>query len=142
MKPVWSIYIGLLLVLSLGRMAQKIVTETGGFGSRYGPVIVATIIAVGVFGAVFQRPIARKWFWKAVFWLLAITGVGLFTLSVYVLFSTGSGSYSVAGLIVGILLVLIPGQWQLFGYAYRSPSLWNGAPGKAHNTDERKAPVG
>ena len=141
MKHVWSIYIGLLLLLGFGRMVLKIVTETGGFGSRYGPALAATIIALGVFGAVFQRPIARNWVWKAIFWLVAITSVGMLALVMYLLFSVGSGSYKPAGLLLIILLVLLPAQWQLFGYAYRSSPLWDRAPDKARNTDGRRPPV-
>ena len=125
MKYLWSIYAGLLLVLGFGRMAQKIITETGGFGSRYGPVLVAMIIALGVLGYVFHRPIARPWVWKVVFWLLAIASVGMVILAVYLFFSVGPGSYNVVGLLMGLLVVLLPGQWQLFGYAYRSSSLWS-----------------
>ena len=132
MKYIWSIYVGLLLVLGLGRMVQKIITETGGFGSRYGPVILAIIIALGVLGYVFQRPIARNWVWKVVFWLLVIAGVGMLVLAVYLLLSVGRGSYDVAGLLLGLLVVLLPGQWQLFGYAYRSSPLWGRARDKAH----------
>ena len=139
MKYVWSIYIGLLLGLGFVRMGQKILTETGGFGSRYGPLILAAILALGVFGAVFQKPLARRWVWKAVFWLLAISSVGLFVLAVYVL---SGGAYQPAGLILGILVVLLPGQWQLFGYVYRSSSLWGTAPAKSRNTDGREAPAG
>lgn len=134
MKYVWFVYIGLLLLLSFERMAQKIITETGGFGSRYGPVMVAAIIAVGVLGYVFQKPIARRWVWKAVFWLLAIASVGLFALGVYLLFT---GSYQPAGLTLGILLLLLPGQWQVFGYAYRSSPVWGGAPDESPHTDGR-----
>ena len=125
MKHLWSIYAGLLLVLGFGRMVQKIITDTGGIGSRYGPVLVAMIIALGVLGYVFQRPIARNWVWKGVFWLLAIASVGMGGVAVYLLFSVGPGSYNVVGLLMGLLVVLLPGQWQLFGYAYRSSSLWS-----------------
>ena len=142
MKYVWSIYIGLLLILGFGRMVQKIITETGGFGSRYGPAIAATIIAIGVFGYVFQRQIARNWFWKAVFWLLAIASAGLLAFVVCLLFSAGSGSYRSVGLIIVVLLVLSPAQRQLFGYAYRSPQLWGSAPNNSLNTDGRNAPAG
>lgn len=126
-KYSWLLYMGLLLVLGLGRMVQKLITESGGFGSRYGPVLAAVLIIIGVFGAVFQRPIARQWFWKGVFWLLGIVSVGLFAMVVYLLFAVGSGSFNVAGLLVGILVVLMPAQWQLFVYTYRSSSLWNRA---------------
>ena len=131
MKYLWFIYAGLLLVLGFGRMVQKIVTETGGFGSRYGPVLVAMVIALGVIGYVFHRPIAWNWVWKGVFWLVAIAIVGMGVVAVYLLFSVGSGSYNVVGLLVGLLVILLPGQRQLFGYAYRSPSLWR-ISDKAH----------
>lgn len=133
MKYTWSLYIVLLLLLGLGRMGQKIITETGGVGSRYGPLIVATILALGVFGVVFQKPLGWKWVWRVLFWFLAITSVGLLALAVYVLFG---GSYQPAGLILGILVVLLPGQWQLLGYAYRSSALWDVASKKSSKTDE------
>ena len=115
MKYLWSIYVSLLLILGIGRMVQKIITETGGFGSRYGPLLLAAIVALGVLGYVFQRPIARHWVWKGVFWLLAVVSVGLLLLGVYLLFSVGPGAYPGVGLIMGLLVVLLPGQWQLFG---------------------------
>ena len=131
MKYLWSIYAGLLLILGFGRMMQKIMTETGGFGSRYGPVLIATIIALGVIGYVFQQRIAWNWAWKGVFWLLALASVGMGVVAVYLLFSVGPGSYGVVGLLVGLLVILLPGQRQLFGYAYRSSSLWSMASDKA-----------
>ena len=125
MKHGWSLYICVLLVLALARMTQKIVTETGGFGSRYGAVILAAILAVGVFGHVSQKPIVHRWLWVAIFWLLAISSAGLSILAGSLVLE---GSYRLAGLILGVLLMLAPGLWQLFRYAHRSSSLWRGAP--------------
>ena len=124
MKHAWSLYVGVLLALGLGRMAEKIITETGGFGSRYGPAILAVTLAIGVLGQVAQKPIARRWIWVTIFWLLAIVSGGLSILAVSQLLER---SYRMAGLILGILLMLSPGLWHLFRYAHRSPSLWRTA---------------
>ncbi|NNF27962.1 MAG: hypothetical protein HKN73_12125 [Gemmatimonadetes bacterium] len=121
MKHVWTLYIGALVVLGTGRMVQKIVTDTGGFGSRYGPVILAVILGLAVFGNVLEKPLARRWVWMAVFWLLAVGTAGLSLLAVSVLME---GSFRPAGMILGLLVILVPGQWQLFRYVYRSPSVW------------------
>lgn len=121
MKHVWSFYSSVLIVLALARMVQKIVTETGGFGSRYGPLILAGVLALGIVGYVFQTPFAHRWVWMAIFWLLAIVSAGLLILAASLVLD---GLARTAGLIVGILLVLAPGQWQLFRYAHRSSSLW------------------
>lgn len=124
MKRAWSVYIAVLLALALGRMAQKIMTETGGFGSRYGPLILAVILALGVLGAIYEKAFIHRWMWIALFWTLAIASAGLLILAGAQLLE---GSYPLGGMILGLLALLAPGGWQLFRYAHRSPRVWGEA---------------
>ena len=49
-SAIWSLYILSVLALGIGRTAEKIVKDSGGLLSRYGPLLGAMVIAVGIVG--------------------------------------------------------------------------------------------
>ncbi|BDY04479.1 hypothetical protein [Ferrimonas sp. YFM] len=118
------VYMALLLLLALGRLFQKVSTDTGGPASRYLPLMVAVLLALGVMGYVRQRPIFRRHWWRALFWLLSVGWLSLACLTLYLLFALPGGAVAGAGVSALVLLAISPGTWAIYQYAYCCPKLW------------------
>jgi hypothetical protein len=50
MKGYLKLYFVLLLALGYGQLLRKVVTDTGGFSSKYGAAIIATILVFAPIG--------------------------------------------------------------------------------------------
>lgn len=119
------LYIALLASLAVGRLLQKISTDTGGFASRYAPVIVVAILIAGLVGYLRKTPLLQRWVWIACFWVLALASAGTLMLGGYLLITSGSAMLLLTLLIVVGIALVTPALVALFRYAHRSPGIWS-----------------
>ena len=111
-----------LILAGAGRLIQKVTTDTGGFASRYIPLLVAVLLVIGVLSYIYQKPLGRAWFWRAVFWVSTIASTCAVTFSFYLAFFVNA--LIPAAVLVSVVLLIIPAQRQIWQYSYRSISLW------------------
>ena len=116
MRYGWHLYILLLLSVSIARMIAKIMSGTGGFSSRYLPVILALIISVGIYGSIRNAPIFKRWFWLTTVYVLALFSVTAVVFSIYLLLFIGSSSNYAASLLILTVGISIPAQIKLKQY--------------------------
>jgi len=119
----WCAYALVALALGVGRTIEKIIDDSGGLLSRYGPALGATLVAVGVLGYAFRAPIGRAWIWKMVFVLAILGCLGLVALELITLL-TGDAPLRIHAMIVGGAALLVPAQIALHRYAFRRPLIW------------------
>lgn len=117
------LYLGLLLFLAVVRLMQKIIADTGGFASRYIPLIIIIIIVVGVIGYILQKPILKRWLWMTYFWLISVATAAMAFFSFYVIAISGAKSKLGLGML-SVALILIPALSVLYKYAFKSQVLW------------------
>lgn len=122
MKYAWTIYACCLVAIGIGRLMQKISLDGGGFASRYLPLLVAILLAVGVIGQVYQKRIGRAGFWQIVLWLSVVASTLAIALCLYLTLMAGS-LITAAGLVI-LVIVVLPAQVQIWHYSYRSASIW------------------
>lgn len=103
-------------------MARKILTDTGGFSSRYSAAIIATLVVLALIAKARGIPLWKSWPWQVLYILLAITCILGVLFSVYL---TVTGVYISAALLLSGAILLVPALQQLYQYSYRSPELWN-----------------
>ena len=120
----WWVYTTATLILGYGQMIRKISADSGGFTSRYGPAFAATMLAVGVIALLLQKPLFRQWFWKIVFGIFVLASSVGFGFGLYLLFVQDVPDWLIL-LLVGGAVYLIPGEIQLYRYAFRSGALWH-----------------
>ena len=118
--PVW-IYSSVLIAAGLAQTLRKVLSDTGGFGSRYAGLVLAILIAVGLFARSRKRAVGPRWIWVALLWSLVLVVVALLGFSVRLALER---SWPLAGWLLGGAAVLTPGVLWLWDYGYRSPHLW------------------
>tara|TARA_B110000008_G_C16478523_1_gene367086 strand:- start:86 stop:472 length:387 start_codon:yes stop_codon:yes gene_type:complete len=124
MRKTHWLYLGLLVLLALGRLAQKLATDTGGFASRYLPLIIVIILVTGFIGFMSHKPLFKRWVWLVFFWLLITASAGMFFFSIYLFIAIGTGGYIGALVIITGLALISPVLAVLYKYAFQSPKLW------------------
>lgn len=124
MRKTHWLYLGLLVLLALGRLAQKLATDTGGFASRYLPLIIVIILVTGFIGYMSHKPLFKRWVWLAVFWLLIIAWASMLFFSIYLCTAIGTGGYIGALVIITGLALISPALAVLYRYVFKSPRLW------------------
>ena len=126
-RAFWSLYILSVLALGFGRTAEKVVKDSGGLLSRYGPLLGAIVIAVGVVGYLSSRPIGRAWVWKGVFVLTIVGVAGLLALEA-VLLRLHAPSARIHAMTLAAAMLLAAAIPALHRYAFRSPATWRPSP--------------
>lgn len=121
MKWYWKVYLLLLLLLGYGQMLRKILSDTGGFSSRYGAAIVVTIIIFVLMAKLRRVALGKLWMWKTLFVALAI---GCAVMALFSVYLGIAGVFLPAGLLIAGAVLLLPALRELFLYSYRSPSIW------------------
>jgi len=119
----WWLYVVTTLGLGYGQMIRKIMSDTGGIASRFGPPAAATIVAVGIAAMLYRQPLLRRWLWKGVFSLLVVASVGAVFLGAYLLLIEGVTSWNVA-LLFGLAIYAVPCEIQLHRYAFGTTIPW------------------
>ncbi len=123
-QHIWRGYIILLLAAGAARATEKILTDSGGFASRYLPLIVLMIISLGIYGSIAKKPIFTPLVWKAVFWLSVSVSFTLFALALYLSIIVGGSALTWAAVSILVVAILFPGQLRIKHYAFRMPEVW------------------
>ncbi|AMY12329.1 hypothetical protein LuPra_05602 [Luteitalea pratensis] len=126
-RAFWSLYILSVLALGFGRTAEKVVKDSGGLLSRYGPLLGAIVIAVGVVGYLSSRPIGRAWVWKGVFVLTIVGVAGLLALEA-VLLRLHAPTARIHAMTLAAAMLLAAAIPALHRDAFRSPATWRPSP--------------
>lgn len=132
MKWYWKLYLLLLLLAGYGQMLRKILTDTGGFSSRYSAAIVATLLVVSLVAKLRELPILKRWLWQV---LSIVLGLACVLGGLFVVYLTLIGVYYSAGLLTLAVLLLLPATGQIYQYAYKSPLIWANSTHPPGNTD-------
>ncbi len=126
-RAFWSLYLLSVLGLGFGRTAEKVVHDSGGLLSRYGPLLGAIVIAVGVVAYLSSRPVGRAWVWKGVFILTVVGVAGLLALEA-ILLRLYAPSARIHAMTLAAAVLLAPAIAALHRYAFRSPAIWRPSP--------------
>ncbi|TKB57594.1 hypothetical protein [Ferrimonas aestuarii] len=123
MKTVWFIYIFILLSCGMGRMIERIVVDSGGFASRYLPLVVMMVVSSGIYGSVNNRPIFKRGFWLVIsFFLMTTAFIGL-VFCCYLVFA-GVANAKSAALIMSLSVLLLPAILKIKKYCSKSNPIW------------------
>ena len=115
-------YISIFMIIGYARMFERLVIDSGGFWSQFGPPIGATIISVGIFCWLRNTATINIWFWKIVHAVIGLVLVVSLAFSFYLAATSG---YAVAGRVFIIALILAPAFYGLFQFSYRSSKVWS-----------------
>ncbi|MCV6624880.1 MAG: hypothetical protein OIF38_02215 [Cellvibrionaceae bacterium] len=124
MKSIWYLYIALLLSLGVGRMVERILAQSGGFSSRYLPIIFMLTISVGVYGYINNKPILASWFWKVIFGLTCVLSLSALVYAVVIGLYVGGDVMIWAGLLLLVAVLLIPAMISLQKYSSGDREYW------------------
>ena len=117
-----GMYSLLLLALALGRLVQKITTDSGGFASRYLPIFVVALLITGFIAYIRKTPIFITVFWLCVFWCMVIADIALLSYALY--FLLGQMNLLIVSILLTLLLVTLPAQIALYRYSQRQYGVW------------------
>tara|TARA_B100001971_G_C18144605_1_gene512332 strand:- start:147 stop:494 length:348 start_codon:yes stop_codon:yes gene_type:complete len=114
-------YVLVLLLPAIKRLAEKLLSHTGGFDSRYGP-----LMAIGYIAAACRFPVVTRVFWRWSFWLLSgllsLVGVYGFILLAF------AGKITGGAVLLVTPLIAIPALSSLYRYSSASSSIWKNKP--------------
>jgi len=119
----WCAYAVVAVALGMGRTIEKVLDDSGGIQSRYGPAAGAIVVGIGVIGYALRAPIGWAWVWRIVFVLAILGCVGLLALDLNILL-TSDAPLRIHAMILGGAALLVPAQIGLFRYAFQSPETW------------------
>lgn len=121
----WYVYVLILNAIGLIRLAEKVFNETGGFASRYLPLVLTLAVSIGVYGCIASRPIYKRWIWRLLLNLLIVISIGLLIFAGYLLFFAGASAIAAAMGLLFIFIVLLPGLIKLQQYSSKSAEFWH-----------------
>ena len=104
-------------------MLERLIKDSGGFWSQFGPAIGTTILAIGVIFWINNKAFLNAWVWRVVHASLAF---GQLLGVLFAVYLAGIGVYAAAGLALSFSVLLIPAYFALYRYSYRSAELWHG----------------
>lgn len=124
MKYAWFIYIGLLVIAGAARLVERIMMESGGFASRYLPLLLTVTFAVGIYCCLQNKAVLARWLWVIVFGLSVFSAAGAFLFSLFLALSLGS--VSLGGIVILLLtsLALLPAVFKLKRYSAKVNPIW------------------
>ena len=116
----------MLLLPAITRLAEKLLSQTGGFDSRYGPLMAIGLLAIGYIAAACRFPVVTRVFWRWSFWLLSgllsLVGVYGFILLAF------AGKITGGAVLLVTPLIAIPALSSLYRYSSASSSIWKNKP--------------
>lgn len=118
----WRLYAALLLSAGFGQMLHKLLTDTGGFSSRYGAAIVAIVLVIMMIARSKEIALGKPWPWQVFLFGLGLTCFTALGFAIYLLLI---GVFLPAALLGLAILLLLPALQQLYLYAFRSPAIWS-----------------
>jgi hypothetical protein len=104
-------------------MLERLIKDSGGVWSQFGPAIGTTILAIGVIFWINNKAFLNAWVWRVVHASLAF---GQLLGVLFAVYLAGIGVYTAAGLVLSFSVLLIPAYFALYRYSYRSAELWHG----------------
>ncbi|MDO6447267.1 hypothetical protein Q4493_15970 [Colwellia sp. 1_MG-2023] len=117
-------YVSLLLAVTLGRLIQKVTMDTGGFASRYLPIIIAMLLITAYVGCVLNKPILNRYFWRGVFYFFSIVSLGALSFSFYLIISFGNTVIIKVAFIMLGLVIVFPALLSMNKYSHLSNTVW------------------
>jgi len=120
-RTAWTLYAALLLALGFGRTIERIVTDHGGFQSRFWPSFGPAVVALGVLGHAWSLRLGPRAIWRAVFAVACVAPLGLLAFEVVVIVYDDAPLFVHAWIIGGAVL-LIPAPVALYRYAFGAVS--------------------
>ncbi|MGQ8367190.1 hypothetical protein [Glaciecola sp. 1036] len=117
-------YLVLLLVPAIVRLIQKISTDSGGFASRYLPLIVTLVLIIGFVGYMQQWAFLKRWIWRVLFWLVSLVYTAAIIFAGSLLFNSAISVWHQL-LLMGIAVIFIPALVSLFKYSQKDANIWN-----------------
>lgn len=119
-------YTLVLLLPAILRLAEKLLSHTGGFTSRYGPLMAMGLLAIGYIAAAGNTPVVNRVFWRGSFWLLSallsLAGVyGLILLAF-------AGNVTAGAALLVTAVIAIPALSSLYRYSSVSSTIWENKP--------------
>ncbi|MBC2607522.1 hypothetical protein [Pelagicoccus albus] len=124
MRLIHWLYVTALFVPAIARLAQKVSTDTGGFTSRFGPLLAVLLLAAGFIGYRQKKAILISSFWRWIVGLLGFGFVGLFSFGIYLFIFVGKPVLAEAAVITITSLAAIPALISLFKYSKPNNDIW------------------
>lgn len=125
MRVIHIIYSVILLLPALLQLIHKVLSSTGGFGSRFGPLLVMLILVAGYLGQHKGIPILRRWVWQLCFLLIVLLTICSLLFVAYSMISDVGATGPVLIMLAAILLTL-PAQVTLYHYL-KNDNVWGSA---------------
>ena len=126
MRLIQWMYVLVLLLPAIKRLAEKLLSHTGGFASRYGPLMAIGLLAIGYIAAACRFPVVTRVFWRWSFWLLSgllsLVGVYGFILLAF------AGKITGGAVLLVTPLIAIPALSSLYQYSSVSGTIWENKP--------------
>jgi hypothetical protein len=111
-----------LLVPALLQLMQKVLSSTGGFASRYGPLLVMLILVIGYLGQFRRIAILRRWVWQFCFLLIVLlTSCALFFVAYSMI--SGVGAMGPILMMLAVIILTLPAQVTLYHYI-KNDNIW------------------
>ncbi len=123
MRAIHITYMVTLLVPALLQLVQKVLSSTGGFASRYGPLLVMLILVVGYLGQFRRIAILRRWVWQFCFVLIVLLTSCALLFVAYSMIGGTAAMGSVLMMLAAIILTL-PAQVSLYHYS-KNGKVWD-----------------
>ena len=125
---IWIIYFWLMaLLVGLSAIGRVYLFFTAEIVTVYDLVesLISLIAVVGLYGFVYQKPIAARTFWKFVWILLLLTWIWSFFAAKNTEMIEKFGLAKGALIIILIAGLAVPSLIGLYLYSFRSVALWN-----------------
>lgn len=113
-----------MLSLGLVRAIERTFNDKGGFASQYLPIIFCGLFALGVYGRINQKPMFKLWFWKSYYYFSIILSISLLAFALYLALVSKGGVPLWAEALVLVTLFIIPAQFKLKEYCFKTTHLW------------------
>ncbi len=104
-------------------MVERISIESGGFASRYLPLIIFGLISLGIYASLKNRAIFKRQFWLFVYLIVGILILSSLVIAIY-LFLFVSSKLAFAGGLLLLAGLLVPALLKLRQYCSKSASIW------------------
>jgi peptidoglycan/LPS O-acetylase OafA/YrhL len=122
LRAIHITYMVTLLVPALFQLMQKVLSSTGGFASRYGPLLVMLILVIGYLGQFRRIAILRRWVWQFCFLLIVLlTSCALFFVAYSMI--SGVGAMGPILMMLAVIILTLPAQVTLYHYI-KNDNIW------------------
>lgn len=124
MKYAWFVYIGFLVTAGAARLVERIMMESGGFASRYLPLLLTITFACGIYQCIQNKAVLSRWVWAIVYGLSIVSATSAFLFSLYLALLVGN--VSMFGIVILFMtsLALLPAVFKLKRYSAKTNPIW------------------